>query len=170
MKALLIVDMLNDFVKPGAPLEVPGARNIVPALRRELENARSSGVPVFYLCDAHDENDPEFSIWPRHAVKGSAGAEVIEELSPRPGEKIVQKTSYSGFFGTDLESLLRSAGVDALVITGVVTNICVLYTAVDALMRGFDVEIPDDCVAALNENDHRFALKQIREVLKPRKT
>ncbi len=66
-----------------------------------------------------------------------------------------------------MDERLRSMGVTKLTIAGVVTNICVLYTAADALMRGYEVEVPEDCVAALDADDHRFALKQIKEVLKP---
>lgn len=168
MKALLVVDMLEDFVAPDAPLEVPGARSIIPNIKREIDKARREGRPVVYVNDAHDAGDPEFEFWPPHAVAGSPGAEVVEELAPRPGDIVVEKKSYSGFYGTDLESRLKFLDVDQLTVTGVVTNICILYTSVDALMRGFKVEVPDDCVAALSDEDHRFALRQLRDVLKPR--
>jgi nicotinamidase-related amidase len=147
---------------------VPGARDIIKAIRREIEVARSKGYPVIYANDVHEENDPEFRAWPPHAVRGTAGAEVVDALAPREGDKVVEKTSYSGFYGTDLEDQLRSFNVDTIIVTGVVTNICILYTAVDALMRGFQVEIPEDCVAALSQEDHQFALRQIGSVLKPR--
>lgn len=168
-EALLVIDMLNDFLKEGAPLEVPKAREIVPHLRRELEQARKEEVPVIFICDAHKPDDPEFKIWPPHCIEGTPGAEVIEELRPQPDDFIVKKVSYSGFYNTKLEELLRSLGVQKLVLTGILTNICVLYTGVDALMRGFMVEVKDDCLAGLNEEDHRFALRQLREVLKPRR-
>jgi nicotinamidase-related amidase len=167
MKALLVVDMLKDFVLPGAPLEVPKARRIVPAISREIDRARREGRPVVYVNDSHRPDDPEFAVWPSHAVEGTEGARVVDELAPGPGDLVVKKRSYSGFYGTDLEAKLREMGVDELTVTGVVTNICVLYTSVDAMMRGFRVEVPEDCVAALNDEDHRFALRQLREVLKP---
>lgn len=165
--ALIIIDMLNDFIAPGAPLEVPAGRQIVPAIKNRLEEARGKGVPVIYLCDAHAPDDPEFRVWPPHAVAGTAGALVVDDLAPGEGERVVAKTTYSGFFNTELEELLRELGADHLVLTGVVTNICILYTAVDALMRGFRVSVPPDCVAGLNEEDHAFALRQLSEVLKP---
>ncbi|RKY60888.1 MAG: cysteine hydrolase [Candidatus Latescibacterota bacterium] len=168
-KAFVIVDMLNDFVREGAPLEVPRTREVLPNIRRELERARREGMPVIYLCDRHRPDDPEFKVWPPHAVEGTDGAEVAQELAPQDGDLVIPKVSYSGFFRTDLEDRLRELGVEKLIITGCVTNICVLYTAVDALMRGYEVEVPTDCVAALDEEDGRFALKQIREVLKPRR-
>lgn len=165
--ALIVIDMLNDFIAPGAPLEVPAGRSIVPAIKKRLEKSRRDGTPVVFVCDAHSPDDPEFRVWPPHAVAGTWGAEVVGELAPQAGERIVTKTAYSGFHGTDLEEVLRELEVSHLVLTGVVTNICVLYTAADALMRGFRVTVPEDSVAGLNEEDHAFALRQIGEVLKP---
>jgi len=166
-QGLIIIDMLNDFVKAGAPLEVPEARKVLPNIKRRLQQAREAGIPVFFVCDSHEENDREFSRmgWPPHAVKGSEGAQVAEEISPLPGEKIVTKTTYSGFYNSALESLLRSLGVQELIITGCVTNICVLYTAADAVMRGFNVVVPADSVAGLSREAHNFALKEMEDVL-----
>ena len=170
MRALLIIDMLNDFVQPGAPLEVPGARGILPRIRDEISKARRRSTPVMYVCDRHAPNDPEFSVWPPHAVKGTSGAAVVPELAPQPGDPVIAKTTYSGFFDTSLETELKARGVQELTLTGVCTEICVLYTAVDGLMRGYRIAVPPDAVAGLTEEDHRFALRQLREVLKPRRT
>ncbi|MBN1794990.1 MAG: cysteine hydrolase [Candidatus Omnitrophica bacterium] len=159
--------MLYDFVEKGAPLEVPGVETIIPCIQREIERARLEGVPVFYLCDGHEEDDPEFAAWPPHAVRGSRGAEIIAELVPRPEDVIIYKTTYSSFYNTELEDMLRKFGATRLTITGLCTEICVLYTAVDAYMRGFEVTVPDGCTKGLTEEDHRFALKQIRHILKP---
>jgi len=167
--ALLVIDLLNDFVLEGAPLQVPDARKIVAPIRAQIEKARKQDIPIFYLCDRHRADDPEFKVWPRHAVQGTPGAEVIAELAPAEGDWVVPKTSYSAFFNTDLDERLRESGVEHLIFTGFVTNICVLYTAVDAYMRGYTVEVPEDCVGGLNEEDHRFALRQIKEILKPRR-
>lgn len=166
-KALLVIDMLKDFVEKGAPLEIPAARNIIENIAGEIRYAREKGRPVIYLCDSHEPNDPEFEYWPPHAVKGTRGAEIIDELAPQPGDHIVEKTAYSGFFRTNLEKMLNELEIEELLICGVATNICVLYTAVDALQRGFRLVVPETCVAALDEEDHRFALRQINEVLKP---
>lgn len=168
-EALLVIDMLNDFVREGAPLEVPRAREIIPNIQREIEKARNNDYPVIYLCDVHKSDDPEFKIWPPHCVEGTEGAEVIDELKPAKGDFVIKKISYSGFYNTKLEELLKSLGVQKLFLTGIVTNICVLYTGVDALMRGFEVEVIEDCVAGLNEEDHKFAIRQLKEILKPRR-
>ena len=165
-EALIICDMLEDFTAPGAPLEVPAGRDIVQAIAERLGRARSQGTPVVYVNDSHAPDDREFTTWPPHAVEGSPGSRVIGALSPRPGEAVVKKTSYSGFFETELDEVLSGLGVSRIVLTGVVANICILYTAVDAYMRGYEVTVPPDCVAALNPQDHAFALRQLREVLK----
>ena len=164
-RVLLVVDMLNDFVLEGAPLEVASSRSIIPAIRRRIEGARSNGIPVIYVCDAHQIDDEEFNVWPRHAVKGTEGAKVIRELAPLPGDIVVEKTRYSGFFRTNLEELLRGLQVRRITIVGILTNICVLFTAADAVMRGFAVEIPRDSVAAATKEEHEFALEQMAKVL-----
>jgi nicotinamidase-related amidase len=164
--ALLVIDMLNDFVLPGASLEVPAARSIVPAIRRRIDRAAEDGSPVIYLCDAHAGDDPEFRMWPEHAVKGTTGAAVVDELKPRPEDLIVEKSTYSAFYGTRLEEVLGKMGIGRLRITGILTNICVFFTAVEAVVRGFEVEVARDSVAALTRDEHDFALDQMARILK----
>ena len=165
--AILVIDMLNDFVLKWAPLEVPRARHIISHIKKRLARAAREHVPVIYVCDRHRKEDPEFKVWPKHAVNGSPGCEIIAELNPRSRDYIIDKTTYSAFYRTKLEKLLRKLGTRKIVITGLVTEICVLYTAVEASMRGFQVEVPSDCVAGMTDADHRFALRQIEKYLKP---
>lgn len=194
-KALLVIDMLNDFVLKGALLEVPKGREIIPPLKRRIEEARGEGIPVIYICDSHDEDDEEFKVWPPHAISGTEGAEVIKELQPeekdyiirkpdsfgvrtllfrcflsRRGKRkrtfMIEKKCYSGFFETGLNDTLKKLGARELIITGLVTNICVLYTTADAVMRGYQVTVPKDSVAALSKEDGRFALNQMENILK----
>lgn len=165
-KALLIIDMLNDFVLPGAPLEVPDTRKIIPNIGREIIKAREEGYHIVYLCDAHAPDDKEFKMWPRHSVKGTKGAQVVDELEPEPKDTVVEKTTYSGFYNTRLEEVLKSTGTEEIVLTGCVTNICILYTAYDLVSRGYKVMLHKDCVAGLNKDDHEFALRQMEKILK----
>ncbi|HHT9136453.1 MAG TPA: cysteine hydrolase family protein [Candidatus Wunengus sp. YC60] len=160
--ALLVTDMLNDFVNKGATLEVPAARAIIQHIRKEIEKARKRHIPIIYCCDAHKDNDPEFKLWPRHAVKGTAGADVIEQLKPQEDDYVISKTYYSCFYKTSLDKLLKKLGTTHLILTGVVTNICILYTTAEAYMRGYKVTIPQKCVAALTKNEHQFALQQMK--------
>lgn len=165
--ALLVIDMLNDFILDDAPLRVPGGKEIIPNVAGEIEKARRAGMPVIYLCDRHTEDDPELQVWPRHAMKGTPGGQVVAELTPTPSDIVIPKTRYSGFFRTDLERRLESLRIERLILTGVCTEICILYTAADAIMRGLRVDVPDECTAGLSEEAHRFALHQIQNVLQP---
>lgn len=163
--ALLVIDMLNDFLLDGAPLQVPGGKDVIPCIREQIDKARQNGLPILYPCDAHAQDDPEFKIWPPHAVKGTKGAEIVDELKPASSDIYIPKTKYNSFYRTDLEQRLESLRVEKLIVTGVVTEICILYTSADAIMRGYEVEVPDGCTKSLNEEDGRFALRQIREIL-----
>jgi len=165
--AILVIDMLNDFVLEGAPLEVPAARGIIPHIKVELEKAREKNIPVIYVCDSHEKEDPEFERmgWPPHAIAGSEGAQVIEELKPLPEDQVVTKENYSGFFKTKLEEMLTQSEIYELLVTGCVTNVCVLYTVADAVQRGYRVKVIKNCIAGLNGEDHEFGLKQMKEIL-----
>ncbi len=159
--------MLNDFVLEGAPLEVPQTRKIIPIIKDEIDVAHASGRPVIYLCDAHEPEDKEFKKfgWPAHAVKGSRGAEVVEELKPRKGDIVIRKTTYSGFYGTNLDATLRRLGIDSLRLTGDVTHICIMFTASDAVLRDYEVTVVEDGVAGLSREDHNAALRIMKNVM-----
>jgi len=163
--ALLIIDMLNDFIEESGSLVVPGAKRIVPRIREILEAARSQGVPVIYVADSHRRDDREFAYWPPHAVAGTWGSEVVGELAPAPDDYVVPKRRYSAFFGTDLDNYLRELEVRKLYLTGVLTNICVYATALDAAMRNYEVAVFRDGVASLSEETDAFIFQQLKEVL-----
>ncbi len=164
-EAVLVIDMLNDFVKPGGTLRVERAERIIPKLKALLDWARGKGLPVIYACDAHRKGvDAELALWGDHAIEGTWGAQVIEELKPQEGDFVVRKRRYSAFFGTDLDLLLRELGVDTLILTGLVTNVCVQHTAADAFFRGYKVVVVSDCCGALTEEEHKSALEYMRRV------
>ncbi len=165
-KALLIIDMLNDFILPGAPLEVPETRKIIPNIKKEIKEARKNKEYIIYVCDSHTEDDKEFKIWPKHAVRGTEGAKIVKELSPQKEDFIIEKNTYDGFYETSLQSLLKQLNVDELTIVGCVSNICILYTASSAVLREYKVNIPLNCIASIDEDGRNYALKQFREVLK----
>jgi nicotinamidase/pyrazinamidase len=167
LEALLVIDMLNDFVLPGAPLEVPDTRSIIPVIRKEIDKAHAVGHPVVYVCDAHDPDDKEFRKfgWPRHAVRGTDGADVVDALKPSEQDVIIPKRTYSGFYGTTLDATLRRLGVDSLRMTGDVTNMCILFTASDAVLRDYAVTVVEDGVAAISPEDHAAALRIMKTVL-----
>jgi nicotinamidase-related amidase len=159
--ALVIVDMQNDFVDPGGRLLVPGARATIPAIARLRDLARAHRMPVVYTQDWHTEDDPEFALWGRHAVGGTWGAEIVPELAPAPGDLIIRKLRYDAFFGTPLEDELQRRRIRSLIVTGTVSNICVLHTAGSAALRWLHVIVPADAVSALTEFDQHAALRQI---------
>lgn len=166
-EAILVIDMLNDFVREGAPLEVPDTRKITPFIKETLEKARKEGIPVIYVCDAHEPEDAEFKRfgWPPHAVKGTKGAEIVEELKPGKGDIIVEKKTYSGFFNTNLDEVLRSLGVDTVKLTGCVTHICIFFTASDASLRGYNVVVLKDGIAGISKEDHEAGLRIMKNVI-----
>lgn len=149
-KAVLVCDMIRDHLTPGRPLEVPRARAIVPALVDRLAKARAHGEPIVYVLDRHEPGDPELDVWSTHAVEGSDGAEVWPPLAPVPGDRVVTKPSYSGFFETELERVLDELNVDTIVLTGCATEVQLMATTTDALHRGFAVEIPGDSQAGMS--------------------
>jgi len=163
--ALLVIDMLNDFIHQEGALVVPGASRIVPRIAELTREARAQGIPVIYIADRHRPDDREFQYWPPHAVAGTWGAEVVEELAPAEKDYLIPKRRYSAFFGTDLDTYLREMGVDKLYLTGVLTNICVYATALDAAMRNYRVAVFRDGVASLSEETDAFIFKQLEEVL-----
>jgi nicotinamidase-related amidase len=162
MEAVLIIDMIREFVTGKFGFE--GARRIVPSIKRVLSKAREKGVRVIFVCDSHQIGDPELSVWGEHAIKGTAEAEVIPELTPVSGEQVIKKRTYSAFFGTELEKVLREAGITHLILTGVVTDICIKHTAADAFFRGFRLTVLSDCTASPQQLSHSSALDYMRRM------
>jgi nicotinamidase-related amidase len=159
--ALIIVDMQNDFVKPGGSLRVPTAEKTIGPIRSLLEKARKHAVLTIFTQDTHYLFDPEFEIWGRHVVKGTWGWQIIDELKPIEGEIVVEKTRYDGFYGTPVDDILRVNGIENVVVVGTVANICVLHTASSAAIRWYKVYMPMDAVSALNEFDYYLTLRQL---------
>ncbi|MCS7312112.1 MAG: cysteine hydrolase [Acidobacteria bacterium] len=159
--AVVVVDMQNDFVKPGGQLVVPAAIETVPAIRHLLETARGRGVRVVYTMDTHFENDPEWKIWGEHCRYRSWGWEVIEELRPADDDLIVQKNRYDGFYGTWLDHMLRVWGVHHLVLVGTMSNVCVLHTAASAGLRWYHIVVPADGISTITDFDQAATLRQV---------
>ena len=166
-EALLVINMLNDFVLEGASLEVPDTRKAVPAIGRAITDARDRGTPVIYVCDAHEKDDREFAKfgWPAHAVGGTEGAEVVKELSPEGNDRIIRKPTYSSFYNTGLDDTLKELNADSLVLTGCVTHICILFAAAEAVLRDYSVSVIEAGVAGLAPDDHEAALRIMKNVL-----
>jgi len=165
MRALLVIDMLNDFVKGSGALPAPNAEALVPEINGVIGEFRGRKEPIIFACDSHEEDDEEFKLWPSHSVEGTWGAEIVEGLDVRHGDTVVKKTRYSAFFRTNLEQVLEELGVDTVCLAGLLTDICVLHTAADAAMRDLKIVVLKECTMALDNNRHEWALKHIEEVL-----
>jgi nicotinamidase-related amidase len=181
--ALLIIDMQHDFLDEDAPLPAVGGLDIVPAVVRVAEAARKAHVPVIYTQEAHRpgrvdsgrEADPGMGMaWypgasselplPEHCLEGSRGMEIIAELKPLRGDLTIPKRRFSCFLGTDLDLLLRGFRVDTLFVTGIDSNVCVLWTVGEAFQRDYHVRVLEDCVAGSSLKEHEAAVLIMREL------
>jgi nicotinamidase-related amidase len=165
-RAVLVIDMLNEFVY--GRLGGERSRAVVPCIKRLLEHARNNGIPVIYIRDSHEEGDVELDVWGEHAMKGTEEAEIIPELEPLPGEVVLEKTTYFSFHDTGLDEILTDMGVDEVIITGLLTNICVKLAAAEAFVRQYSIMIPEGCVNAVSQEEHEDALQEMRDLYKAR--
>ena len=163
--AMLVVDMQNDFVQEGAPIEIPRARAMVPRLNRLLDVCRAHKIPVIYIrhvirggdIDAGRLADHHAAIRNNKAIiAGTPNVEIYEGLKPHPGDLVVAKPRYSAFYGTDLEAILRSKSIDTLIVSGTVTSVCCDSTARDAFSRDYKVIFLSDGTAARDLPDLGF--------------
>jgi len=162
--AVLVIDMLNDFCKPGGAMVLPGYEVLLGPQQAVLEAARSAGAAVIHVTDCHHpglRHDREFAKRTPHCIEGTWGAGIIDELAPHDGDFVVKKHRYSGFFNTDLDLTLKDMAVDTVIAMGVVTNICVRSTVHDAFFLGYRVVVPEDCVAATGPREQESSLYDI---------
>ncbi len=161
--AVVVIDMINDFVT--GVFKSKRAEKIIPNVKQLLNFARENKIPVIYVNDAHLPNlDTEFDVWGPHAVAGTWGAKIVDELKPEKNDFVLQKRRYSAFQGTSLDQLLRELKVDTLILNGVVTDICIQHTAADAFFKGYKIIVPEDCVEAINEKTQKAALDYLKRV------
>jgi nicotinamidase-related amidase len=159
--ALLIVDMQNDFIKEGGSLVVESAKETIAGIQHLADSFRKNGSYVIYTQDTHFDGDKEWEIWPVHCRKDSWGWQIIDELIPQKNEMVFQKNRYDGFYGTSLDHYLKLWGIENLVITGTVANICVANTAGSAGLRWYKIIVPADGISAITEFDQALTLRQV---------
>src|SRR5438128_3643629 len=171
--AMIVVDMQNDFVAPGAAMETPAGRAVVPKLTEALRICRDAGIKIMYTahvdrrdgCDMVLFDDMHPPIANRAAlVDGTPGVDIYPELAPAPGEHVIKKHRYSGFFGTDLDMILREWGVDTVIISGTTTENCCHATARDAMFRNYRVVFLSDATATYDYPDRGFGPMPAAEV------
>ncbi len=164
-RVILVVDMLRGFLEEGHPLFCGvRSRRIIPAIQRLLRTETDSGSAIIFVSDQHQAEDPEFERFPAHCVSGTPECEVIPELAEY-AQTSISKQHFSAFSNTELDALLSELKATTLVICGVCTDICVLHTVAAAKDRGYEVEVPADCVASFDDKNHAFALDHMEKVL-----
>jgi len=146
--AVLVVDMVNEFLEEGGRMVLPGGEVLYPPLTQLLKAAHATDMPVFWLNQSLYKGDKLFEKRIEHCLAGSWGAQIVEALPQGSNDTIIPKRRYSGFFQTDLDLHLRERKIETVIVTGVVTNICVRSTVNDAFFLGYQVIVPRDCVAA----------------------
>jgi nicotinamidase-related amidase len=164
--ALLIVDLISDFrFKAGermSRLTLPIAHR-VKALKARAKAAR---VPSIYVNDNFGRWRSDFRQLVDHCATSGRGSEIAQLLMPEPDDYFVLKPKQSGFYSTPLDILLKYIGAEKVIITGIASDQCVLFTASDAYLRDLDVMIPPDCIAASTRQQTSFALRYFKTVLK----
>lgn len=161
MKALIVVDVQNDFC-PGGALAVTDGDKIIEPINNIIRKFEADGLPIVFTRDWHPANHSSFKsnggVWPSHCVAGTKGAEFHPDLYFPSVAFLVSKATepdmeaYSGFQGTGLASWLRQLDADELVVTGLATDYCVKNTVVDALKLGFSVTVIKEAIRAVNVN------------------
>jgi nicotinamidase-related amidase len=165
--ALLIIDMINDLEFEDAELIFDAALAAAGRIADLKARARAAGIPVIYSNDNFGRWRSDFREVTEHVLKdGVLGQPLAELLHPEPEDYFVLKPKHSAFFATTMETLLRYVGARKLILTGIATDICVLFSANDAYMRDFELFVPSDCVAANLEEENQHALQYIERVLK----
>jgi len=179
--ALLVVDMQRAFLDPGEAMDVPSARDIVPQVQTLLDLFRGKRLPVVFTEFTYSEAVPVL-VGRLHAehrraapgaprgfgkpssscLEGEANVRVVPDLAPQPGELVVTKHYYDGFNGTTLDAALRARGVTHLVLTGTMTDICVLATVIGGMNREYRMTVVEDATATLWPEIQRATLDIIR--------
>jgi nicotinamidase/pyrazinamidase len=163
--AIVVVDMLKDNLKESARNPYYGeGKAIIPNLQRLLAEGRKRGFPIIFACDSFLEGDFIFRGRMKvHSLRGTQGAEVVDDLKPEPADIILPKRRFSAFFKTDFDQTLRVLGVDTIVIAGMTTEVCVLMTAMDGLCHDFSVILLEDCSASRKKEFHQACLSLYRD-------
>ena len=170
--AIIVVDMQNDFVAVGAAMETPAARAVVPKLAEALNVCRDAKIKVIYTAHVHRRDGCDMGLFNMHPpianraalVDGTPGVDIYPGLAPAPGEHVIKKHRYSGFFGTDMDIILREWGVDTVIISGTTTENCCHATARDAMFRNYRVVFLSDATATYDYPDRGFGAMPNAEV------
>lgn len=158
--ALLVIDMVSNYDFEDAERLVDSAREAVPKIAKLIERARSEDVPVIYVNDNYGAWNASLGDLVERGLEGEH-ADLLEPLVPDDAAAFVLKARHSIFYETPLEYLLRQEGIERIVLTGQVTEQCILYSALDAYIRHLEVVVPTDAVAHIHEDLARAAFRMM---------
>lgn len=166
---ILVIDMQQDFLGENAPIRGEGCMNIVANIDELLSLARTMDIPIIFTKEVHRASRIDFGREldygeTLHCLEDTRGVQIIAQLAPQISDHILVKRRYSAFFATDLDLLLRGLDVDTLILTGVMTDICVRATAQDAMQFDYYVVVPRECVAGTTHARHEAALENIEYI------
>lgn len=164
-RALLVNDMLNDFLMPGGVLYCGNrARRMIPFVARKIKEFRNRGDKVFFVSDAHLPGDYELRIYLPHAMKGTRGAKLVDGIRRRSGDILIHKRFYDGFSNPQLARKLREYKIDEVYVTGVCTSICVMESVSALYHMKIPVYIYKRGVSDFDLASHYFALKRMKRI------
>lgn len=170
--AILVVDMENDFVLPGASMRVEGAYATLPAIKKFLDFGRANDWAVIYIYRIHRPSGVDAELFRRHffeeghpfCIAGTKGAAIPDEIAPQPGDYTVTKQRFSAFFGSDLDIILRGLGTKNVYITGTQYPNCIRSTAVDSMSLDYNTTVVTDCCSAASEEVANANIYDIRNM------
>lgn len=171
-RILIIIDMINDFVKEGGALYFKEGEAIIPAIKKRIDEYKKNDLTMIFLSDSHLSDDKEFDLFSPHAIRNTDGAEIVKDLfdaSSGGDVRSIPKTGFNGFYRTSLTMLLdcidyKAAKKSTLEIVGVCTSICIMDTVGAAVERDWKVEIPTNCVADFDPDNHTGALIRMSDL------
>lgn len=160
--AILIVDMVNDYLEPDGAMPVDSKEQVLSGAQRLVALGRAAGVLMVWIRPGHTESmDGLFRKRIEHAIVHSHGAQIHPALDVRDDDRVVLKRRYSAFFGTDLDLYLREHRIERVVVAGVALNICVRSTVHDAFFHGYDVWVPPEACRATGDREQQSTLYDI---------
>ena len=164
---LILIDLINDFEFDGADPMFTNTLAIAQPIAKLKKNAKAAGIPVIYVNDNFGKWQSDFRKLVDHCLDDNVkGKPIARLLKPDERDYFVLKPKHSAFYSTSLDLLLRYLNANALILTGIAGNICVLFTASDAYMRDFNLLVPQDCIASETEADNQHAVAYMAKVLK----
>lgn len=165
--ALIIVDMVKDFTDPGGLVFYPQNREILPKIAQVLEKCREKGKLIIFLqhCNRAGKPDEKAASMRPNCLEGTSGIEIDPMLKVNPEDYVIRKRRYSGFFGTDLDLVLRENQIKNTVIIGTKTNCCIRATVTDAFYLNYNPIVIRECVATNSETVNEVHLNDIQKYL-----